>query len=90
MSLPSWPVNVAGLEELAAARLDPNAYDYYRSGSGDEITLARNRDAFAAIELLPHVLRDVSEVSIETRLLGQVRLPPYVRNSYVSCDADAN
>lgn len=67
----SWPVNVAGLEELAAARLEPTAYDYYRSGAGDEITLERNRAAYARIELLPRVLRDVSEVSVETKLLGE-------------------
>ena len=75
MSSPSWPVNVAGLEELAAGRLDPHAYDYYRSGSGDELTLARNCEAYAAIELLPHVLRDVSEVSIETELLAEPASP---------------
>ena len=42
-----WPLNVAGLEPIAAERLDPQAYDYYRSGAGDEITIARNRSAYA-------------------------------------------
>ena len=34
-----WPLNVAGLEPIAAERLEPQAYDYYRSGAGDELTL---------------------------------------------------
>jgi 4-hydroxymandelate oxidase len=75
MSPTSWPVNVAGLEELAAACLDSNAYDYYRSGAGDELTLERNRAAYARIELLPHVLRDVSAVDVETQLLGAPARP---------------
>lgn len=71
----SWSVNLAGLERIAAQRLDPQAYDYYRSGAGDEVTIARNRSAFESIELLPHVLRDVSAVSIETELLGRPATP---------------
>ncbi len=65
-----WPLNLVELEALAAEALEPMAYDYYRSGAGDEISLMRNRAAFDDIRLLPHVLRDVSEVSPETTLLG--------------------
>jgi 4-hydroxymandelate oxidase len=75
MSLDSWPLNVAGLEEQAAGELDSLAYDYYRSGAGDEITVERNRSAYARIELLPHVLRDVSDVRVETTLLGDPTKP---------------
>jgi len=67
---PGWPLNLESLEALAAELLERTAYDYYRSGAGDEITLGRNRAAFSEIQLLPHVLRDVSEVSLETELLG--------------------
>ena len=65
-----WPLNVAGLEPIAAERLEPQAYDYYRSGAGDELTLARNHAAFERIELLPHVLVDVSEVDLGIRAAG--------------------
>ncbi|TFG70185.1 MAG: alpha-hydroxy-acid oxidizing protein, partial [Solirubrobacterales bacterium] len=65
-----WPLNLVELEALAAEALEPMAYDYYRSGAGDEISLMRNRAAFDDLRLLPHVLRDVSEVSPETTLLG--------------------
>ncbi len=66
----AWPLNLLELEQAAAERLDPVAYDYYRSGAADELTLARNRAAFAELRLLPRVLRDVSEVSMATELVG--------------------
>ena len=63
------PVNLLELEAAAAEALDPLARDYYRSGAGAELTLARNRAAFAEIELLPRVLVDVSAVDASTRVL---------------------
>jgi len=73
-----WPLNVAGLEPIAAERLEPQAYDYYRSGAGDEITIARNAGAYQRIELLPHVLRDVAEVDLGIELLGSPTTPVLV------------
>ena len=64
------PVNLLELEAAAAEALDPLARDYYRSGAGEELTLARNRAAFAEIELLPRVLVDVSAVEAATTVLG--------------------
>ncbi len=64
------PVNLLELEALAAARLDPSTYDYYRSGAGEELTLARNRAAFAELQLLPRVLVDVADVDLATSVLG--------------------
>lgn len=46
-------------------------YDYYAGGAHDEITLRENRAAFERLSLHYHVLRDVSERSLETRILGQ-------------------
>lgn len=66
----AWPVNLHELEALAAERLEPTAYDYYRSGAGDEITLEENRVAFDGLRLLPRVLRDVSAPDLSCRLLG--------------------
>jgi 4-hydroxymandelate oxidase len=65
-----WPVNLCDLEAAAAERLERTAYDYYRSGAGDELTLERNRVAFAEVGLLPRVLVDVSEIELGTEVLG--------------------
>lgn len=75
---PPSPLNLSELEAAAAERLDPMAYDYFRSGAGDEITLERNRAAFAELRLLPHVLRDVSEIDLSTELLGTSASTPVV------------
>jgi 4-hydroxymandelate oxidase len=72
----SEPVNVDDFEEVARARLDPGAYDYYAGGAGDEHTLRANAAAFAQWELRPRVLVNVSEVSPRTTVLGtEVELP---------------
>lgn len=72
------PVNLLELEALAAAKLDPAVYDYFRSGAGAELTLARNRAAFAELALLPRVLVDVSEVDLATTALGTELAHPIV------------
>src|SRR5215470_8018487 len=54
------------LEPLARQRLSQMAYDYVRSGGGDEITMRENRLAFERLRLAPNVLRDVSQ--LDTRL----------------------
>ncbi len=56
------PINIAEYEALAAERLAPMVWDYYRSGSDDEQTLRANHDAFGRIQLRPRVLVDVSQV----------------------------
>jgi 4-hydroxymandelate oxidase len=67
---PAWPVSLDELEPLAAERLDRLAYDYYSSGAGDEITLRRNREAFAELRLLPRVLVDVDAIDTTATVLG--------------------
>ncbi|MQG21560.1 MAG: alpha-hydroxy-acid oxidizing protein [SAR202 cluster bacterium] len=64
------PINLFDFEALAEAALSKSAYDYYASGSGDEITLVSNRIAFDKIELLPRVLVDVSQRNIQTTVLS--------------------
>ena len=70
--------DLADLESLAQARLDPVAYDYSAGGGAEELTVAANLAAWRAIELRPHVLRDVSSVSTETTLLGASVASPVV------------
>jgi 4-hydroxymandelate oxidase len=68
---PQAPVNVAEFEALARARLSPMAYHYIAGGSGDEITLRRNRECLDAIGLKPRVLRDVRTIDTRLELLGE-------------------
>ncbi|CAH0484559.1 unnamed protein product [Peronospora farinosa] len=64
------PLNVLEYEEYAKEYLPKNAYDYYASGANDMVTLAENRQAFNRLILHPRVLRDVSNMTISTTLLG--------------------
>jgi 4-hydroxymandelate oxidase len=70
------PVNVWDYERLAEEALDDNAWAYFAGGSGDEVTLRDNVDAFRRWQLRPRVLVDVSSVSTATTVLGaDVALP---------------
>lgn len=72
-------VSLLDFEEPARAQLEPAAYDYYRSGAGEERTLRRNREAFAELTLLPAVLRDVGQRSLRRTVLGaEVSMPAIV------------
>ena len=70
------PLNLNEYEALAVERLDPLAYDYYRSGAADQICLGRNRAAFDEIQLLPRVLVDVSSIDHGCEILGQSSAMP--------------
>lgn len=65
------PVNLFEYEDIAKQKLSPTAYAYYSSGIGDNITLHDNRRVYDDIQLLPHVLRDVSQRDLSTTILGQ-------------------
>jgi len=64
------PLNVHDYELLARDRLDENAWEYFRGGSGDESTLRENLAAFARWRLRPRVLVDVTEIDTSTTVLG--------------------
>ncbi|HLJ81199.1 MAG TPA: alpha-hydroxy acid oxidase [Ktedonobacterales bacterium] len=70
------PINVAEYEPLARAAMEASAWDYYRSGAEDELTLRANRAAFERIRLRPRVLVDVSVTDTRTTVLDiPVRMP---------------
>ncbi|MEX2323531.1 MAG: alpha-hydroxy acid oxidase [Acidimicrobiia bacterium] len=69
-------MDVDALEARAREVLDPMAYDYYASGADDEITVHDNRAAWQRVRLLPRVLRDVSQLSTETTVLGTPMAAP--------------
>lgn len=65
------PLNLSEFEIIAKEKLSQMAYDYYRSGANDEITLKENCDAYKKIFLKYRVLVDVSKRDLSTEVLGQ-------------------
>lgn len=61
----------ADFRELARRRLPAPIFHYIDGGVDDEVTLARNTDAFAAVDLVPNVLAGVDTVDLSTRVLSQ-------------------
>jgi isopentenyl diphosphate isomerase/L-lactate dehydrogenase-like FMN-dependent dehydrogenase len=64
-------LNLFELEQLAKENLPQTAYDYYRSGAWDEVTLRENREAFERILVHYRVCVDVSRRDLSTMILGQ-------------------
>jgi (S)-2-hydroxy-acid oxidase len=62
--------SVKDLEGHAATVLPKQAYDYYRSGADDMISLADNVNAFKKYRLRPRVMVDVSNIDMSTTLQG--------------------
>ncbi len=67
-SLPT--ADVTRFEPLARRRLSKMAYDYVRSGGGDEISMRENRAGFERLQLEPSVLVDVSQIDTRVNLFG--------------------
>jgi len=65
------PVNVSEYERYAHDSLPRNAYDYYASGANDMISLQENRAAFGRLRLIPKMLVDVSNIDMQTTILGE-------------------
>lgn len=65
------PINLFEYEHLAKSHLSRMAFDYYISGAWDEVTLRDNRTAFENLKLLPRMLVDVSNRSLEVTVLGE-------------------
>jgi len=64
-------VNLGDFEVAARQKMDKVDYDYYAAGGEDEITLRRNREAWPRIVLWPRFLRDMSTLTVGTRILGE-------------------
>ena len=80
------PVNVFEYEALAQARMAPDAWAFYSSGAWNEETLRDNRAAFERIWLRPRVLVDVSDIDMQTTVLGiPVSMPVLVAPTAAHC-----
>jgi len=76
MTTSPQPINLFDFEEIARERLPKEEYDYIAGGATDEISIDRNRRAYASWAFRPRVLRDVSALDLSTTVLGtQVSLP---------------
>jgi L-lactate dehydrogenase (cytochrome) len=62
--------DIDDLADLARKRLPAGAAAYLDGGGEDEWTLRRNRQAFGEVELLPRIMRDVSDIKTATTVLG--------------------
>jgi 4-hydroxymandelate oxidase len=71
-------VNLLELEALAEVHLSKLAFDYYRSGADDELTLLENRAAFQRIALHYRVMTGVGSRNLETNLLGHKLSMPVI------------
>ncbi|MFN5422702.1 MAG: alpha-hydroxy acid oxidase [bacterium] len=64
-------LNIFELEQVAKERLPQIAYDYYRSGAWDEVTLKGNREAYEKFKIHYRVLVDVQKRDLSTTIFGQ-------------------
>jgi lactate 2-monooxygenase len=73
---PALAITVAELEQAARERLTADAYGYVAGGAGSEATMAANLRAFAEWEIVPRMLRDVSQRDLRTNVLGTEMCAP--------------
>ncbi len=76
MATTTQPINLFEFEDAAKELLPKAEYDYIAGGATDEISVDRNRRAYASWAFRPRVLRDVSKLDLSTTVLGtRVELP---------------
>ena len=71
---PQLPVSFEALEQKAKESMKPEAFDYISGGAGAETTMTNNIAAFNKWQIVPRMMGDVSNRSIETELFG-IKLP---------------
>ena len=63
-------LNVMEFEALAREALPPAHYAYIATGADDDLTVARNHDAFSHYEIRVRRFNDVSQVDRSTTVFG--------------------
>ena len=71
-------LNINDFRVLAKKKLPVMIFDYLDGGSDDEVTLRKNCQAFDKIELLPKVLRDVTNIDLSTSIMGEKIAFPFI------------
>ncbi|HEV2961330.1 MAG TPA: alpha-hydroxy acid oxidase [Candidatus Angelobacter sp.] len=64
-------LTLADFEAQAESCMSPMAHGYIVGGAADELTLRANSEDWRRIRVCPRVLVDVSEISLQTEVLGQ-------------------
>jgi L-lactate dehydrogenase (cytochrome) len=77
-SLDLAPASVMDYRELARRRLPRQLFDYIDGGAYEERTLFANRDELERLRLRQRVLRDVSQIDLGARVLGESLALPIV------------
>ena len=71
--------NFHDFRRLAQRRLPGPIFNYIDGGADDEVTLRRNSAAFNSVDLMPSVLRGVTDVDLSVQVMGQkLDLPVYL------------
>lgn len=63
--------SIAGLQKLAIKKLPRMVSDFLEGGAEDEKTLRSNSSSFDRFDLVPRVLKDISNIDISTTIMGQ-------------------
>src|SRR5689334_12210355 len=74
----SRAASIRDLRLLARRRAPRAVFDYTDGAAGEEVSLRRSRAAYARVEFVPQVLRDVSAVDTSTTILGRPSSAPVV------------
>ena len=72
------PATAGDYRELARKRLPRHLFDYLDGAAYDELTAADNQQAFRRLHLRQRVMRDVSQLDLSTRVLGQELALPLI------------
>ncbi len=70
--------NVEDFRRIARRRLPAPIFHYLDGGSDNEWSLKNNQAAFQKYQLIPEYLRDISEVSLATTVLGSKLAAPLI------------
>ncbi|RTL67393.1 MAG: alpha-hydroxy-acid oxidizing protein [Pseudonocardiaceae bacterium] len=69
--------DIADLRAIARRRTPRAVFDYTDGAADGELSLSRSRSAYARVEFVPTVLRDVSEIDTSRTILGQRSTLPF-------------
>jgi isopentenyl diphosphate isomerase/L-lactate dehydrogenase-like FMN-dependent dehydrogenase len=75
---PSRALSVFDFEPVARQKLSAAHFGYMATGNDDEVTLRVNREGFAAFQLRPRRLVDVSRIDMKMELFGTTYDSPIV------------
>ncbi len=67
---PALPITAEALEQKARETMKPEAFAYIAGGAGSGATMQNNADAFKKWQIVPRMLRDVSQANSQIDLFG--------------------